>query len=347
MNRFFFLSRAVSLIVVVVQLGVWSARSHPAADEMAAAANKLLASLNSEQKAKAQFEFKADERLNWHFIPKERKGLTLREMSAEQRKLVHALLRTGYSEHGYTKATNVISLEPVLHELEGAGRKFPRDQELYHVFIFGTPEAKGTWGWRFEGHHLSANFTVIKGEYFGSTPSFFGSNPAEVRQGPRQGVRVLAGEENRGRELIKSLDAEQRKAAIFDATAPKEIFTEAKHKVQPLESAGVTAAKMTKEQRGLLIKLIEEYVQRVRPELASEDLKKIKAAGVEKIQFAWAGGIEKGEGHYYRVQGPTFLLEYDNTQNNNNHVHAVWRDFANDFGEDLLRKHYTEQHGKE
>jgi hypothetical protein len=347
MKHFLPIGQLLSLIAAL-QFASASARAHPVADDMAAAANKFLASLDAGQKAKARFDFKADDRLDWHFIPKDRKGLTIREMSPEQRKLAHALLLTGFSEHGYAKATNIMSLEPVLHELEGAARKFPRDQELYHVFIFGTPAAKGTWGWRFEGHHVSANFTVIKGEYFASTPSFFGSNPAEVRQGPRQGVRVLGGEEDRGRELIKSLDAEQRKAAIFDATAPKEILTEAKRRVQALDSAGISAGKLTKDQRGLLMKLVEEYVQRVRPELASEDLKKIKAAGVEKLQFAWAGGIEKGEGHYYRVQGPTFLLEYDNTQNNNNHVHAVWRDFANDFGEDLLRKHYAEfPHGKE
>jgi len=341
MKRFLPAGQFLSVVAALLLAAV-SVRAHPAAEEMAAAANKLLASLDAAQKAKAQFDFKADDRLDWHYIPKDRKGLTLREMSAEQRQLVHALLRTGYSDHGYAKATNVISLEPVLQELEGTGRRFPRDAGLYHVFIFGTPEAKGTWGWRFEGHHLSANFTIIKGEYFGSTPSFFGSNPAEIRQGPRKGLRALAGEEDRARELIKSLDAEQRKAAIFDATAPKEIFTEAKRQVQPLENAGITAAKLSAAQRGLLVKLIEEYVRRVRPELASDDLKKINQAGVEKIQFAWAGGIEKGEGHYYRVQGPTFLLEYDNTQNNNNHVHAVWRDFANDFGEDLLRKHYAE-----
>jgi hypothetical protein len=329
--------------IAVLLLAVASVRAHPAAEDMAAAANKLLASLDAAQKAKAQFDFKADDRLDWHYIPKDRKGLTLREMSAEQRQLVHALLLTGFSPHGYAKATNVISLEPVLQEIEGTGRRFPRDAGLYHVFIFGTPEAKGTWGWRFEGHHLSANFTIVKGEYFGSTPSFFGSNPAEIRQGPRKGMRALAGEEDRARDLIKSLDAEQRKAAIFDATAPKEIITEAKRRVQALESAGITAAKLSREQRSLLMKLIEEYVRRVRPELASEDLRKINQAGVEKIQFAWAGGIEKGEGHYYRVQGPTFLLEYDNTQNNNNHIHAVWRDFANDFGEDLLRKHYAER----
>jgi hypothetical protein len=335
-------------MITALSMAAASVRAHPAADEMAAAANRFLASLDAAQKAKAQFEFRADDRLDWHYIPRDRKGLALREMSAEQRQLVHALLRAGYSDHGYNKATNVISLEPVLHELEGAGRRFPRDAGLYHVFIFGTPEAKGTWGWRFEGHHVSANFTIIKGEYFASTPSFFGSNPAEILQGPRKGVRALAGEEDRARDLIKSLDPEQRKAAIFDATAPKEIFTEAKRRVQALDGAGLSAAKMNAAQRGLLMKLVEEYVQRVRPELAAEDLKKIQQAGIEKLQFAWAGGIEKGEGHYYRVQGPTFLLEYDNTQNNNNHIHAVWRDFTNDFGEDLLRKHYAESpHGRE
>lgn len=319
-----------------------SAQAHPAAEEMAAAANKFLASLKPEQKAKATFEFKGDVRLDWHFIPKDRKGLTIKEMTAEQRALAHALLRSSMSPHGYTKATNIMSLEPVLFEMEGANRKFPRDQELYHVFVFGQPEAKGTWGWRFEGHHLSSSFTVVKGELFASTPSFMGTNPAEVRQGPRKGLRVLANEEDIARQLVKSLDAEQRKVAIFSETAPKEIFTEARRKVEPLESKGIAAAKLTPAQRRSLVKLIEEYVHRVRPDVAGEDLKKIEKAGIDKIQFAWAGGVEKGEGHYYRVQGPTFLLEYDNTQNNNNHIHAVWRDFANDFGEDLLRQHYQD-----
>jgi len=309
---------------------------------MAAAANNFLASLDVGQKAKASFEFKADERSDWAFIPKERKGLTLKEMSAKQRLLARALLVSGLSKQGFEKATKIMSLESILAELEGAGRRFPREDDLYHVFIFGTPAAKGTWGWRFEGHHLSANFTIIEGKFFAATPSFYGSNPAEVLQGPRKGLRVLAGEEDKARELIKSLNAEQRKAAIFDSTAPKEIFTEAKRKVQPLEAKGIAAAKLTRKQRALLMDLIEEYVNRVRPELAGLDLKKIKKAGEGKILFAWAGGLEKGEGHYYRVQGPTFLLEYDNTQNNNNHIHAVWRDFENDFGEDLLRKHYQQ-----
>lgn len=334
-------------IVVALLLSNHTLRAHPAAEEMAAAAKKFLSSLTSEQKPKASFDFASDERFNWHFVPKERNGLTLKDMSPEQRQLALTLLASGLSTQGYQKATNIMSLESILAEMEGPGRRFPRDPVLYHVLIFGQPEAKGTWGWRFEGHHFSSSFTIVDGKLFASTPSFLGSNPAEVRQGPRQGLRVLGGEEDRARELIKSLTPEQQKAAIFDATAPKEIFTEAKRRVEALEAKGIVAAKLDKKQRALLMKLIEEYVNRVRPELAREDLKKIKKAGVDKILFAWAGGTEKGEGHYYRVQGPTFLLEYDNTQNNNNHVHAVWRDFQGDFGADLLSKHYEKHsHGK-
>jgi len=318
------------------------ALANPPAEEMAAAANKFLASLDARQKAKATFDFKGDERLNWHFIPKERKGLTIKEMTSDQRKLAHALLASGLSQQGYAKATNIMSLEPILFELEGAARKFPRDPELYHFFVFGKPGPKDTWGWRLEGHHVSVNFTIVDGEFVAGTPSFFGSNPGEVRQGPRSGLRILAGEEDLGRQFVKSLSDEQKKTAIFESTAPKEIITEAKRKVQPLETTGIPVSKLSSEQSELLLKLIKEYVYRVRPEVAAEDLSKIEKAGVDKIYFAWAGGTERGEGHYYRVQGPTFLLEYDNTQNNNNHIHAVWRDFAGDFGEDLLLKHYRE-----
>src|SRR5260221_4630938 len=318
------------------------ARANRAEVDMAMGATGFLASLDAEQKAKATFDFKGDERSNWHYIPKTRKGLTIKEMTADQRALAHALLASGLSQQGYGKATNIMSLEPILHDLEGAARVFPRDPELYHFFVFGKPGARETWGWRVEGHHVSVNFTIVKGDFIAGTPSFFGTNPAEVRQGARSGLRVLAGEEDLGRQMVKSLNDEQRKSAIIQTTAPKEILTEAKRKVQPLEAAGIPGSKLTREQSDLLLNLIKEYVFRIRRDLANDDLKKIEKAGVEKIYFAWAGGLERGEGHYYRVQGPTFLLEYDNTQNNNNHIHAVWRDFESDFGEDLLLKHYQE-----
>lgn len=331
------------LIAIPGLLPVTGWGAHVAAEEMARAAEAFLGSLTPEQRGKAAFAMKDEERFNWHYVPKDRKGLTLKEMTADQQRLALALLASGLSGQGFNKATNIMSLESVLAEMEGAGRRFPRDPALYHVWVFGKPEAKGTWAWRFEGHHLSASFTIVKGEFFASTPSFMGTNPAEVRSGPRKGLRVLAGEEDAARRLVKSLSAEQREAAVFTAKAPAEIFSEAKRKAEPLKPEGLSAARMTEEQRQMLMAVLREYVSRARMDVAAQDLKKIQEAGVDKIHFAWAGGFEKGEGHYYRVQGPTFLLEYDNTQNNNNHIHAVWRDFNGDFGEDLLKKHYAEQ----
>ena len=331
------------LRVAVITLFVSAScvRAHRAGEEMADAATKFLASLKSEQAAKASFPLKDDERLNWHFIPKDRKGLPFKEMTSEQHDLALALLKSGMSERGYSTATNIFSLELILQELEGPNRRIPRDPGLYHVFIFGKPEKTGTWGWRVEGHHVSVNFTLVGGEV-AATPSFFGTNPAEVRKGPRKGLRVLAQEEDAARELLRSLNDEQRKEAIFDQTAPKDILTEAKKKIGPLETAGLSSSKLKKEQQTILMRLLKTYVERIRPEVAQNDLAKIEKAGLDKIYFAWAGSAEPGQGHYYRVQGPTFLMEYDNTQNDANHIHAVWRDFNGDFGEDLLQKHLRE-----
>jgi hypothetical protein len=330
------------VVVLLSFTYIQNAFGHVVADDMAAAASKFLAALSAEQKSKATFEFKDNERLNWHYIPRDRKGLSFGEMKPEQQRLAHALIQSAMSQHGYAKATNIISLESVLQELEGAGRRFTRDPALYYISIFGKPDRRGTWGWRLEGHHLAVNMTMVEGKLVASTPSFFGANPAEVRQGPRKGLRVLADEEDLPRQFVKSLPPDLRKIAIFSETAPREIITEAKRKVDPLEMTGIEASKLSREQKDSLMKIIKVYVERYRPELAKDDLAKIEKAGLGKVQFGWAGGLERGEGHYYRIQGPTFLMEYDNTQNNNNHIHSVWRDFESDFGEDLLRKHYKE-----
>jgi hypothetical protein len=250
------------------------------------------------------------------------------------------LLASGLSQRGQSKALTIMSLEQVLQDLEGPDRRFPRDPELYFVSIFGTPGPKATWGWRVEGHHLALNFTIVNGAFVSGTPSFMGSNPAEIRSGPRLGLRALAAEEDLGRELIQSLNATQRKTAIFAEKAPADIITGAVRKASPLDQVGLAANDLSADQLVVLKRVIEEYVRRNRPELANADLVKIQDAGYNKVYFAWAGGLEKGDPHYYRVQGPTFLLEYDSTQNEANHVHAVWRDFNGDFGEDLLRKHY-------
>ncbi len=307
---------------------------------MAESANKFLASLSPDQKAKAVFGFDDEQRFDWHFIPRDRKGVSLKELSDEQRKLAMEFLKSGLSATGYKKATTIISLEPILAQLEGTGRRFPRDPELYYFSVFGTPSAKNVWGWRVEGHHISLNYVVIKGELIANTPTFFGANPAEVKQGPQQGLRALAGEEDRGRELVQSLDEKQKATAIFDNKAPSDIITTNKRKADPLKPEGIGASQLNKQQKDLLNRLIEEYFARMPQDIADERRKKAREAGMDKIYFAWAGGINRGEPHYYRVQGPTFLIEYDDTQNNANHIHSVWRDFNGDFGADLLREHY-------
>jgi hypothetical protein len=343
MQRFpiFRIFLAVALLTGLTSL----ARAHSAAQEMAEAANNFLAALSDEQRAKATFDFKKDERQNWHFIPKDRNGLTLKEMTIPQRHLAYALLNSAMSQRGFMKATTIMSLEQILKELEQGGRMV-RDAELYYFSVFGKPGAQDAWGWRVEGHHLSLNFTIAKGHDVAVTPSFFGSNPAEVRIGPRKGLRVLASEEDIARQLVSSLSQEQKKVAIYTNVAPSDIITGTNRSLRVLKPEGLAMGKMTKPQSELLWQLVQEYVRRYRSEVADKDLEKIQNADLQKITFAWAGTTEPGKGHYYRVQGPTFLMEYDNTQNNANHVHAVWRDLQNDFGEDLLRKHYDQDHKK-
>ncbi len=308
--------------------------------EMTAAADTFLDSLSADQRKVATFEFKNDERLNWHFIPKDRLGLPLNKMEDEQKTLGLALLATGMSRDGQLKAMTIMSLEKILQVMEGPGRRFPRDPALYHISIFGTPSNEGTWGWRFEGHHLSLNYTIVKGELASGTPSFYGTNPAHVKSGPRKGLRVLGLEEDTARKLVKSLRKNQLKKALVGDQAPKDIFTSADRKVGPLKHEGIRATDLNWHQRELLLEIVEQYAHRNRAELAERDLEKVESAGIENIYFAWMGGLELGDAHYYSVQGPTFLLEYDNIQNDANHVHATWRDFDGDFGIDLLKHHY-------
>jgi hypothetical protein len=338
-------------LMAVVALTVESP-SRPAGDfgkvseEMAAAASGLWKSLSSDQQAKAHFEFKDEERLNWHFIPRDRKGLPIKDMNPDQRKLAMGLLGTALSAKGLEKATTIMSLEQVLFEMEGPNGKMKRDPELYYFSIFGTPDAKGTWGWRVEGHHVSINITVAAGKAIAATPAFLGSNPGEVKNGPRKGVRVLGNDEEMGRSIVKSLTAEQKAVAVYTTDAPKELILVPKTKVKPLDPAGLSWGKLDAKQQEALWVLIQEYANRLRGELAGQDLEKAERAGKDKIAFAWAGGLERGEPHYYRVQGPTFVIEYDNVQNGANHVHSVWHDPTSNFGEDILRLHHEAEHNK-
>jgi hypothetical protein len=319
---------------------------------MADAATRLLSSLTVEQRQQASFAFAADERLHWHFIPTEmfpRNGLLIRSMTGPQRKMAHELLKTGLSQRGYLTATSIMELETVLKALEAAeraaapqpprGTPLERDPEKYFFSIFGTPSAKDAWGWRVEGHHVSLHFTVVHGTMVASSPTFFGSNPAEVREGPKKGLRILGAEEDAARALLQALDASQRTTAIIDAKAPGDMVTMANVNIDSLAPTGLAASAMTVPQRELLMKLLDVYIGAMAGDIADERLARVRKAGIEKIAFAWAGETERGKKHYYRVQGPTFLIEYDNTQNDGNHIHSVWRDFHGDFGRDLLREH--------
>jgi hypothetical protein len=332
-------------ILAVSTLGLTVSAGRSAAT-MAAAATKFLDSLTPEQRQQAMFAFDGDERTHWNFIPTEifpRHGLTIGQMSQSQRKLAHDLLKTGLSQRGYMTATQIMELENVLAALENAQplrlNRFVRDPERYFFSIFGSPSTQNTWGWRVEGHHMSLHFTVVDGGLVAGSPSFFGSNPAEVRDGPKKGTRVLGAEEDAARSLVESLDASQRERAIITGIAPNDIVTMANVKIDPLSPAGIPAVALTPGQRVLLRKLIDVYVGKMADNIAADRLARIEKAGWDRVAFAWAGPLKRGEKHYYRVQGPTFLIEYDNTQNDGNHVHSVWREFNGDFGADLLREH--------
>ncbi len=311
---------------------------------MTETANRFLAALSPEQRAKATFGLADDERMDWHYIPKERKGLTLREMAPYQQHLATALLASGLSQTAYIKAVTIMSLEDVLKIMENdSGER--RNPGKYHFTIFGTPSDAGTWGWRVEGHHLSQNFTVANGQVVDG-PSFFGSNPAEVRQGPRKGLRVLSAEDDLGFELIRTLDEPRRQAAIVDAKAYADILTAANRKAALAgQPSGLSAAKMTANQFDALRALAELYARNLPDELAQRRMEQIEQGG-RNAWFAWAGGTNPGDLHYYRIQASSFLIELDDTQDNANHIHSVCRDLRNDFGGDLLKAHYeTSHHG--
>ena len=347
-------SRVVLLgALIAVLAGGLMTGAERSSTAMAAAASKYVASLTPEQKQKGVFPFASDERTHWHFIPTgpapmfPRNGLTVHEMNEAQRKLAHELLKTGLSQRGYMTATQIMDLEIVLGELEKAeraasgrgGNGIERNPVRYFFSVFGTPSTKETWGWRVEGHHISQHFTIVNGSIVAGAPSFFGSNPAEVREGPKKGLRILGVEEDAARALLDSLDAAQKKTAIFDAKAPGDMITMNNLKVDPLSPGGITYAALNDKQRDLLIKLVDVYTGFMAADIAADRVAKYKKAGVDKIAFAWAGPVEKGQKHYYRIQGPTFLVELDNSQNDGNHIHSIWRDFDGDFGRDLLREH--------
>jgi hypothetical protein len=313
------------------------------AQAMRQAAERLLAAAPEAARAKILRPFTDADRLDWHYTPRSRNGAALKELDARGREAVHALLKTALSASGYRKATNILELELVLREIETFG--LMRDPERYHLTIYGSPDPKAAWGWRFEGHHLSLNFTLAGDKASADTPSFFGANPATVPKqakfGARQGLRVLAAEEDEARALLESLSEAQRREAVFDTRTYGDIVSRNADKVDPEKPVGIAAANLDEKQRAQLMKIVEVYAGSFEPALAQARLARAKAGGIESLRFGWAGATERGKPHYYRIQGARFLIEFDSSQNDGNHVHTVWRDYSGDFGRDLLRQHYA------
>ena len=312
----------------------------------AGAAQAVLRALPDSTRAVAAFPFDTSERSNWFFIPLDRKGLTLKRMSAGMRPLVDTLLRTALSPSGFATAKGIMHHEGILGAIE-AGMTFApgvtrnvRDSTKYYVSVFGTPSPDSAWGWRVEGHHLSVNYTGAGAEGQVVAPLFMGSNPARVMSGPSQGLRLLAAEEDVGRELVLMLSPERRARAIFSDTAFGEMVTRNDPKARPLVAEGLRAGDMSPSEQAVLRRLVDVYAGRMPGAARQHALKDIDDAGFAELRFGWAGATAVGAPHYYRIHGPTVLVEYDNVQTNANHIHTVWRDLRHDFGGDLLGAHY-------
>ncbi|AKD58743.1 DUF3500 domain-containing protein [Spirosoma radiotolerans] len=334
-------------------------------DEMLDAVTTFMGTLTADQRKLVTYPLDDAERFNWHYVPRERKGLPLKQMTPDQRRAAMAMLKTGLSDQGYEKATSIIDMENVLRVIDNRPPNDTyRDPENYSFTIFGEPSAKNPWSWRIEGHHLSLQFLSLTGQVLAQTPTFFGSNPGVLKYDthmadkrmsdprvadlPQKGREILKKETEQAFALLKTLDAEQRKKAVIAAVAYPEIVTSNKRKASLEKMDGLMLSDMNAGQRKLFLDLLQIYMTNYRITLAKQQMAKLEKSGLDSLRFAWAGDLTpelgEGKGWYYRIHGPTILIEYDNTQTNANHIHTVVRDLTNDFGEDLLQEHYKNSH---
>ena len=338
---------------------------------MTEAALAFVDSLESDRREQASFALDdTTERTDWAYFPRRHKGIGLIDMTPKQQKAAHALIAGSLSLPAYAKVCSIMALESVLNLLEERRIDAVRDPGRYFLSIFGSP-SDAAWGWRLEGHHVNVNYTLAGGEIIAATPLFLGANPSEVRRGDTSVLRPCAEEEDAGRALLEMLDEGQRAHAVLCDVAPPDFVMmnaplvpdeclppdvagamnprpnpmtdEQKQAVrfQRNSPRGVPGAEMSASQRDALSQLIDIYVDRLPGALVEVERKRID---VDAVHFAWAGESERRRGHYYRLQGPAFLVEYDNTQDGANHVHAVWRDMERDFGLDALRTHVAGTH---
>ncbi len=330
--------KTTSALVLLSLVLYWLLRPIPSATSNAM--ERFLATLDDAQKEKVLLPLDDASRERWHYFPSSmwpRPGLSLHDLNAEQEAALFALLQASLSEIGYGKVRQIMSLESVLRELEGNARL--RDPRAYWVAVYGNPAGQRPWAWSFEGHHLSLNFTVVRGQVAAS-PRFLGANPATIRSGPRQGERTLQQEQDLAFELLHSLTPEQQRRALIAPKAYPDILSGNESRVKPLPQEGLPAAALDARQQALLRRLIDEYLSVLPPALADTRRRKIESEDWSALHFAWAGSTAPGRPHYYRIQGNTFLIEFDNSQDGANHIHSVWREFDGDFGRDLLQEHY-------
>lgn len=305
---------------------------------------EFLKSLTEAQRNKTQMPFNDESKLLWHYIPSSmfpRAGIQLNELDSNQKSKLDELLKAFLLETGYKKTMKIIDLENIL--LEMSGDSIMRNPESYSVAFYGNPEKDSLWAFSFEGHHISLNFTIHDGKVE-NAPRFFGANPAKIPSGPREGERTLPKEEDLGFELINSLSEEQRGMAIFQQEPFFDIVTGESAEVEPLSPVGIMYGQLNRNQQLIFLKLLDEYLSTIPAEQAEKRMNSIKDEEINEVRFGWAGATVLGEGHYYRIQGKSFLIEFDNVQDKANHIHTVWRDFDGDFGRNLIREHYEKSH---
>lgn len=314
-----------------------------AGEAMARRAIAFVESLSAEQRRQAVYGFDADRRRDWHYVPRRRPGLPLRVMDAAQRERAWALVGAALSDTGCRKARGVVDLEAILGELTGEVER--RDRLNYAVALFGDPGAAAPWSWRVEGHHLSLTFTIVPGEGIAATPAFFGANPNRVPDGHRHaGLRILPEEQDLAFALVQGLESAQRAAAVIADRSMGDILTGPGREQSLRTPTGLSLAAMTEAQRDGAMRLLGAYLGNMEQGVASRQWARIREAGVGRLYFAWAGSLAPGRPHYYRLHGPTLVIEYDNTQNGANHAHSVWHDPQDAFGGDLLRRHHEDAH---
>lgn len=334
-----------SLSALAGVLLLWNVQADPqpaSGEAMGAAALAFRNSLTEDQKQLCTFGFDDPERLNWHFIPRPRKGIPLKSLEGESLAKATLLIKSGLSETGYDQTMNVMSLEEVLYLLEPGDRAYRRDRRdpgKYYISLFGDLSVKGTkWGWRLEGHHLSLNYTIENGVVVSTTPEFFGSNPGVIEAGPGRSIRILAPEEDLARQILKLCSPEQKAKMSISETAPNDIRAANLPQPELGDLVGLAQEEMSLDQQGLLRDLLEEYMKNMPEQIGRRRRAEIDQAGWKTIRLSWWGGSERNQPHYYRIQGPTFQVEYNNVQNEANHVHSVWRTTAGDFGIPIAAK---------